>query len=109
LKILVALRAAQGKSATALNKDDSFQLPRIIPAGDGGTIQIPKKIDDNFARLARELKVTLPRSGSRYAGRTAAHETVAQETVSVLTSCGRRSSYARIAQQPESGASVARS
>ncbi|MCL4711868.1 MAG: hypothetical protein KJZ73_11535 [Pseudorhodoplanes sp.] len=58
--ILVALRATQGKSATALTKGDSFQLPRLIPSGDGGTIQITKEIDDHITRLARDLKTTRP-------------------------------------------------
>ena len=58
--ILVALRATQGKSATALITGDSFQLPRLIPSGDGGTIQITKEIDDHISRLAHELKTTRP-------------------------------------------------
>lgn len=57
---LVALRAAQGKSATALIQGDHFKLPRLIPAGDGGTIQITKEIDDHISHLARELKTTRP-------------------------------------------------
>lgn len=63
--ILGALRAAQGKSASMLINDDSFGLPRLIPAGGGGTIQIAKEIDDLIAHLARELKTkrrTLTRS-----------------------------------------------
>lgn len=58
--ILVALRAAQGKSGSSLIKDDSFELPRLIPAGGGGTIQITKEIDDLITRLARELKTKRP-------------------------------------------------
>ncbi|WP_314964601.1 hypothetical protein, partial [Bradyrhizobium cosmicum] len=54
------LRATQGKSATALITGDSFQLPRLIPSGDGGTIQITKEIDDHITRLARELKTIRP-------------------------------------------------
>ena len=52
--------ATQGKSASALLKGDSFQLPRLIPSGDGGTIQITKEIDDHITRLARELKTKRP-------------------------------------------------
>jgi hypothetical protein len=58
--ILVALRGVQGKSASSLMKDDSFTLPRLIPAGGGGTIQITKEIDDLITRLARELKTKRP-------------------------------------------------
>ncbi|WP_050421668.1 hypothetical protein [Bradyrhizobium tropiciagri] len=58
--ILVALRAAEGKSVTALISGDSFQLPRLIPSGDGGTIQITKEIDDCISRLAHELKTIRP-------------------------------------------------
>lgn len=58
--ILGALRAIQGKSASTLIKDDSFRLPRLIPAGGGGTIQITKEIDDLITRLARELKTKRP-------------------------------------------------
>jgi hypothetical protein len=58
--ILVALRAVQGKSASALMRDDSFSLPRLIPAGDGRTIQITKEIDDLITRLAHALKTKRP-------------------------------------------------
>lgn len=58
--ILGALRTVQGKSASTLIKDDSFRLPRLIPAGGGGTIQITKEIDDLITRLARELKTKRP-------------------------------------------------
>lgn len=58
--ILVALCASQGKSASALIIGDSFKLPRLIPAGDGGTIQITKEIDDLITRLSRELKTKRP-------------------------------------------------
>ena len=59
--ILGALRAAQGKSASALIADDSFRFPRLIPAGGGGTIQINKEVDDLITRLAHELKKTRPK------------------------------------------------
>ena len=52
--ILGALRAVQGKSASARVKDDIFRLPRLIPAGGGGAIQITKEIDDLITRLASE-------------------------------------------------------
>ncbi len=58
--IIGALHAVQGKSASALIKGDSFRLPRLIPAGGGGTIQITKEIDDLITRLARELKTKRP-------------------------------------------------
>jgi hypothetical protein len=59
-QILAALRAIQAKSASALITGDSFRLPRLIPAGNGGTIQITEEIDDLIARLARELKAKRP-------------------------------------------------
>jgi hypothetical protein len=43
-----------------LTTGDSFRLPRLIPAGNGGTIQITEEIDDLITRLARELKTKRP-------------------------------------------------
>lgn len=58
--ILVALHAIQGKPTSALTTGDSFRLPRLIPAGNGGTIEITKVIDDLITLLARELKMKRP-------------------------------------------------
>jgi hypothetical protein len=41
-------------------KGDDFGLPRLIPSGDGGTIQISKPIDDLITKLARILKSERP-------------------------------------------------
>ncbi|MFK4505436.1 hypothetical protein LPJ38_34745 [Bradyrhizobium daqingense] len=59
-KILAALAKAQGMSPSALIKDDHFKLPRLIPAGTGGTIQITKEVDDLITKLAYELKTARP-------------------------------------------------
>jgi len=43
-----------------LAKGDDFGLPRLIPAGTGGSIQITKGIDDRISNLASELKAERP-------------------------------------------------
>lgn len=43
-----------------LTKDDDFGLPRLLPAANGGAIQITKGIDDRISALASELKAERP-------------------------------------------------
>lgn len=43
-----------------LTKGDDFGLPRLIPAGNGGAIQITKDIDDRISDLSSELKAERP-------------------------------------------------
>lgn len=59
-KMLAGLAEAQGLSSLALIEDDHFKFPRLIPAGDGGTLQITKEVDDLITKLAHELKADRP-------------------------------------------------
>lgn len=61
LSIITDLKAIQRLAPSDLTKGDDFGLPRLIPAGDCGAIQINKVIDDNISLLARELKSEQPK------------------------------------------------
>ncbi|WP_348829850.1 hypothetical protein [Xanthobacter sp. KR7-225] len=58
--IISDLIAAQTRTLEDLTKNDPFGLPRLLPAGNGETIQIDKAIDDNITKLASILKAEKP-------------------------------------------------
>src|SRR5438067_1706316 len=49
-----------GLDPRQITKGDDFGLPRLIPSGDGGAIQISKPIDDLITELAGILKSERP-------------------------------------------------
>jgi hypothetical protein len=59
-QILKHLADIQGASHQTISHGDPFKLPRLISAGNGGTIQISKAIDDLISDLAESLKQTRP-------------------------------------------------
>ncbi len=58
--IIDELARIQGLGPRDLTKGDEFGLPRLIPAGNGETIQITKAIDQSITELARTLRQTRP-------------------------------------------------
>lgn len=60
-EILANLAAIQDQSHRDNILGDEFELPRLIGAGDGRTLQVTKAIDDKIAALADQLKAERPK------------------------------------------------
>jgi len=61
-EILANLASIQGKPHASLAHADDFELPRLIGADDGRSLQVTKAIDDLISSLARQLKSERPES-----------------------------------------------
>jgi hypothetical protein len=55
-RIIDECKKIKGLGPRDLIKGDEFGLPRLIPAGNGETIQINKAIDEHIAEVARLLR-----------------------------------------------------
>ncbi|WP_439542597.1 hypothetical protein [Hyphomicrobium sp.] len=64
--IVVELTRLQAVPVARRSDDHEFGLPRMIAAGDGGSLVVSKKIDDAIAEVARRLMDNDPKLKSRY-------------------------------------------
>ena len=56
----------QGLTPKEIIGNDSFRLPRLIPAKDGRTIHINQKIDRTLVEFAKLLKRDKPETAKKY-------------------------------------------